>query len=130
MNNFIVCYGVAYIRGLTVYHTAESENNFYNNYSFVLLPYITSAIYVNKIDKISRSCELSNYTILVGGKILHKIATNFYYSQTSNIRFSLIGNKIIDHFFAYRRCSNYIFIIDLTPGFNGLGKDDCKTRRR
>ena len=26
-----------------------------------------------------------------------------------------------------RRCSNYIFILDLTPGFNGLGKDNCKT---
>ena len=26
-------------------------------------------------------------------------------------------------------CSNYIFILDLTPGFNGLGKDNCKTRR-
>ena len=28
-----------------------------------------------------------------------------------------------------RRCSNYIFILDLTPGFNGLGKNNCKTRR-
>ena len=26
-----------------------------------------------------------------------------------------------------RRCSNYIFILDLTPGFNGLDKDNCKT---
>ena len=23
----------------------------------------------------------------------------------------------------------YIFILDLTPGFNGLGKDKCNTRR-
>ena len=30
---------------------------------------------------------------------------------------------------ACRRCSNYIFILDLTPGFIGLGKDNCKTRR-
>ena len=30
---------------------------------------------------------------------------------------------------ACRRCSNYIIILDLTPGFNGLGKDNCKTRR-
>ena len=29
---------------------------------------------------------------------------------------------------ACRRCSNYIFILDLTPGFKGLGKDDFKTR--
>ena len=26
-----------------------------------------------------------------------------------------------------RRCSNFIFILDLTPGFSGLGKDNCKT---
>ena len=30
---------------------------------------------------------------------------------------------------AYWRCFNYIFILDLTPGFIGLGKDNCKTRR-
>ena len=30
---------------------------------------------------------------------------------------------------ACRCCSNYIFILDLTPGFNGLGKGNCKTRR-
>ena len=29
---------------------------------------------------------------------------------------------------AYRRCSNYISILNLTPCFNGLDKDDCKTR--
>ena len=29
---------------------------------------------------------------------------------------------------ACRRCSNYILILDLTPGFNGLGKNNCKTR--
>ena len=26
-------------------------------------------------------------------------------------------------------CSNYIFILNLTPGFNGLGRDYCRTRR-
>ena len=30
---------------------------------------------------------------------------------------------------ACRRCSNYIFILDLTHGFIGLGKYNCKTRR-
>ena len=30
---------------------------------------------------------------------------------------------------ACRRCSNYIFIPNLTPGFNGLGKDNYKMRR-
>ena len=27
------------------------------------------------------------------------------------------------------RCANYIFILDLVPGFGGLSKDNCKTRR-
>ena len=31
---------------------------------------------------------------------------------------------------ACRRCSNYIFILHLTPGFNRLDKDNCKTRRK
>ena len=30
---------------------------------------------------------------------------------------------------ACRRCPNYIFIFDLTPGFNRSHKDNCKTRR-
>ena len=30
---------------------------------------------------------------------------------------------------ACRRCSNNIFILDLTPGFIELGKDNCKTKR-
>ena len=30
---------------------------------------------------------------------------------------------------ACRRCSNYIFILDLTLGFIGWGKDNCKLRR-
>ena len=29
---------------------------------------------------------------------------------------------------ADRPCSNYIFILDLTPGLNGLDKDTCTTR--
>ena len=28
-----------------------------------------------------------------------------------------------------RRCSNYIFILNLTPGFNGSGKENCKMRQ-
>ena len=28
-----------------------------------------------------------------------------------------------------QRCSNYIFILDLTSGSNGLGKDNYKTTR-
>ena len=54
------------------------------------------------------------------------------YCKTSNIRHILVGNTFIDHSLvvgaAPRRCSNYIFILDITPGFNGLGKENyCKT---
>ena len=48
----------------------------------------------------------------------------------SRAHYIILSDKIVDHSnVACPRCSNYIFIIDLTPGFNGLGKDKCKTRR-
>ena len=54
------------------------------------------------------------------------------YHQISNISRTLVGNQIVwslrcSWSIAYRRCSNYIFILDWTHGFNGLGKDNCKT---
>ena len=48
-------------------------------------------------------------------------------SNLCNLIRTLVGNKIVD-----RRCFDYTFIvdiIDLTPGFNGLVKDNCKARR-
>ena len=42
------------------------------------------------------------------------------YRQVSNISGTFVGNKIVD---------NYIFILDLTPGFIGLCKDNCKKRQ-
>ena len=44
------------------------------------------------------------------------------------------STKIVDHpdvvgASTCRRWSNYIFILDLTSGFNGLGKENCKTKR-
>ena len=58
-----------------------------------------------------------------------------WYHQTSNISHTLVANKIVYHSdvvgasIACLCYSNYIIILDLTPGFNGLGKDNCKTRR-
>ena len=64
------------------------------------------------------------------------IAIVTMYRQAPNKRRTLIGNQIIDHSDvkrvkrdACRRCSNYVFILYLTPGLNRLGKDKCKTRR-
>ena len=53
------------------------------------------------------------------------------YRKTSNISRTLVGSKIVDYklrcslSIACRRCSNYIFILNLTPGFNGLSEDNC-----
>ena len=65
----------------------------------------------------------------------------YNYRQFSNISHTLTGNKISRHLsrqwnlwslrcswsIACRRCSNYIFILDLTPGFNILHKKNYKT---
>ena len=55
------------------------------------------------------------------------------YRQVSNIKGTLVWQLNCWSLrycwsIACRRCSNYIFILDLTPGFDGLGKGDCKTR--
>ena len=64
--------------------------------------------------------------------LIHKHMFDYYtYRKTSNISRTLVGNKIVDHWcswsIACRHCSNYIFILDLTPGFKGFGKDSRKT---
>ena len=47
------------------------------------------------------------------------------YCQTSNISSTLVGDIIVDHSDVVgaspcRRSTDYIFILGLTPGFNGL----------
>ena len=61
----------------------------------------------------------------------HLHAGSFFriYCKTSNISHTIVGNNIVDNSrcswsIACRRCSNYIFILNLTPGFNGLSKDN------
>ena len=44
----------------------------------------------------------------------------YMYRQVSNISRTLVDNKMVDH--SCRRCSNYIFILDLAPGFIGFGQ--------
>ena len=58
---------------------------------------------------------------------LARVPPETHYRQVSNLSRNLVSNKIVDHFWcswgtACRRCSNYIFILDLTPGFIGLGR--------
>ena len=57
---------------------------------------------------------------------------NVTYPQVSNIRRTLVGNcwsLRCSWSIACRRCSNYIFILNLTPGFIESGKDNYKMRR-
>ena len=55
---------------------------------------------------------------------------DFTNRQTSNISHTLVGNKMVDRSDVVGASPvSYIFILDATPGFNGLGKDNCKTRR-
>ena len=51
------------------------------------------------------------------------------YRKTSNINHTLVSNKIVDNSDVVGACrcvSNYIFILNLTHGFNGLSEDICK----
>ena len=52
-----------------------------------------------------------------------------HYRQFSNTRQLNCWSLRCSWSIACRRCSNYIFILNLTPGFNGLGKDNYKMRR-
>ena len=54
-----------------------------------------------------------------------------YYCKTCNIRRTLVGNKIVDNSDVHlhkkkKKRKPYIFILNLTPGFDGLSKDNCK----
>ena len=56
---------------------------------------------------------------------------SYIYPQTSFIRRTLVGNKIMDHsdvFGVLLVGSNYILIVDLTPGVNGLSNENRKER--
>ena len=73
---------------------------------------------------------IDNYTAYM--YIYNAVGCN--YCKTSNISYTLLSRHLncwslrCSWSIACRRCSNYIFILDLTPSFNGLGKDNCKTR--
>ena len=72
------------------------------------------------------------YTVLLLGSLLYICICSYAanYRQTSHLSlqwtyWSLRCSWCI----TCRRCSNHIFILDLTPGFNGFGKNNC-TRKR
>ena len=54
------------------------------------------------------------------------LAIHIIYHQTSNIKRTLVGNKIVDHSDVVEALP-VVIILDLKSGFNGLGKNNCKT---
>ena len=103
-----------------------------------VLPLLSQFIIKFPERKCSKFCFVTFTWIICGGLTrqnkLAKLFVVLAYHQVSNIRRTLLGNKFVDHSDVVgaspsRRCSNYIFILDLTPGFIGLGKDNFKTRR-
>ena len=64
--------------------------------------------------------------------LCHSIALlGLCYRKTSHISRTLVGNKIVDNSDVagaspVGAASNYIFILNLIPGFNGLSEDNCK----
>ena len=55
------------------------------------------------------------------------------YHETSNISHTIVSNIIVDHSdvvgaWPVGVAPTHTSILDLTTGFNGLGKDNCKTR--
>ena len=70
---------------------------------------------------------IKNRRLLV--KIIAWCRTGNNYCQTFNISGALVGKKMFDRSDVFRCCSNYIFILDLTPGFKILHKDNCTMRR-
>ena len=62
--------------------------------------------------------------------VIHgSVPTIVMYRQTSNISRTFVGNKLLITQMYLGRCSNYISILDFTPGFNKSHKDNCKARR-
>ena len=56
------------------------------------------------------------------------------YCQISDIRHTFVGNKIVYHSdvvgaLPVGTAPTTVFILDLSPGFNRLRKDNCKTKQ-
>ena len=62
------------------------------------------------------------------------LSTSNIYRQISDISRTLLCNKLVDHSHVVGALpvgaapTTYIYILDFTLGFNGLGKDNCKMR--
>ena len=74
---------------------------------------------------LNRAGTITNIKI---NTIMRKYYNSTGFQQTSNINRTLVGR--CSWSIVCRRCSNYIFILDWTPGFNGLDKDKLTDETR
>ena len=77
----------------------------------------------------NEKCHLKNSDHLVSVSMCVKSICRQNISRTLLCRQCNCWSLRCSWSFACRRCSNYNFILDWSPGFNGLGKGNCKTRR-
>ena len=87
------------------------------------------------LDQVMAWCQCSPSSMMTIGTSSPHFQPGNIYHQVSNTRRILFSKQLnclslrCSWSNACRRCSNYIFILDLTPGFNGLGKDKYNMRR-
>ena len=62
-------------------------------------------------DQVTQGARASSASYSIG--LISQETATCIYRQTSSMRRNLVGNELIDH----------------SDGFNGLGKEHCKTRR-
>ena len=100
-------------------------------YSYVLFDiWIHSYAFINTLthDNVDDCCECLGPRVAMSYPYNHCLPSNLYYKTHFNRQ--LIGWSFrCSWSIACRRCTNYILIIHLTPGFNILHKDNCKPRQ-
>ena len=97
-----------------------------------------NACWIYFVESVFRVRTLNRGTVTVWYFFLSYEVIHLDYHQTANISRNLpvVGNKIVDNFdvvgaslVGAAPTTSSILILDLPPGFNGLGEGNCKTRQ-
>ena len=82
-----------------------------------------------KTSQMQRLVVFSPFSVLLILTFLQVLPSTFWYKWHLSMHHTWWSLRC-SWSIACQRCSNHIFILDLTPGFNGLGKGNGKTRRQ
>ena len=122
-----------------IYMNSSMERNMYLMQKYRYRAFDTSVSLLREMPLQLDNKNNSDYTLLIISQISFKklqigrqvcyikLYVLIRYRQTSHISRTLLGNWSLN---AYRRSSNYIFILNLISGFIELYQDACKTRRQ